>query len=186
VGPTFNLHTLFLDKYSFLGLICDRLVKTYEHKVCGMGSDIIRTKQAFGIIGWREWVCFPELDGLRTKAKIDTGAQTSAIHAWNITPYEKDGEKWVSFELHPVQNSKKNSTKCSARLHDVKDIRSSNGITESRYTIVTEAKIGLHHFPIELTLTNRDAMGYRMLLGRSALHNRFLVDCSHSYIYGSK
>ena len=139
-------------------------------------------KTPFAIIGWCEQVHFPELGGCTIKAKVDTGADTSALHAWKITPFEKDGEDWVSFEVHPNQKTKEGKLQCEARVLTQKDIKSSNGQIESRYTIRTTAIIGQHDYPVDLTLTNRDEMGFRMLLGRKAIKGRFLVDCAHSYI----
>lgn len=136
----------------------------------------------FGIIGRCEWVHFSELEECSIKAKIDTGADTSALHAWKIQPFQKDGQEWVRFEIHPKQKTTEGKKICEAPVLTKKDIKSSNGQIESRFTIRTPAKIGPHKYHIDLTLTNRDEMGFRMLLGRKAIKGRFLVDCAHSFL----
>ncbi len=141
-----------------------------------------KIKAPFAVIGWCEWVHFPALGDVKIKAKTDTGAYTSALHAWHITPFEKEGEDWVSFEIHPLQKSRKESVRCEAKVSEVKTVKSSNGQRQKRYSIRTPINIGPHNYVIDLTLTNRDEMGYRMLLGRAAISGRFLVDCGHSYI----
>ena len=134
------------------------------------------------VVGWREWVSLPELGAVRIKAKIDTGARTSAIHAWKIQPFEKDGETWVRFELHPNQDDNKTRIACEAPVVDSRMIKSSNGQQQRRYVIRTPLRIGLHVWPIELTLTRRDEMGFRMLVGRTALKPGALVNPSKSYL----
>ncbi|WP_291845612.1 ATP-dependent zinc protease [Maricaulis sp.] len=134
------------------------------------------------VVGWREWVGLPELGAVRIKAKIDTGARTSAIHAWKIQPFEKEGENWVRFELHPNQDDNKTRIACEARVVDSRLIKSSNGQEQRRYVIRTSIRIGLHVWPIELTLTRRDEMGFRMLVGRTALKPGALVNPSKSFL----
>ncbi|WP_265570793.1 ATP-dependent zinc protease [Sphingomicrobium nitratireducens] len=137
-------------------------------------------------VGWREWVALPDLGVEAVKAKIDTGARTSAIHAFGVTEHEDEDGALVRFALHPVQRRRLPEVKCQARLRDKRAVRSSNGKSEMRYVIETTARIGNEEFPIELTLTNRDEMGFRMLLGREALKRRFLVDPGRSYLAGKK
>lgn len=139
-------------------------------------------KIPFAIVGWCENVRFPNLGDCTIKAKVDTGAQTSALHAWKIKSFDKDGEQWITFEIHPRQKTKEGKIMCEAKVLTKKDIKSSNGQVESRYTIRTPAIIGQHQYDVDLTLTNRDEMGFRMLLGRKAIKGRFLVDCAHAYI----
>ncbi|WP_323762266.1 ATP-dependent zinc protease [Maricaulis sp.] len=134
------------------------------------------------VIGWREWVCLPDLGGVRVKAKIDTGARTSAIHAWKIQPFEKDGASWVRFELHPNQDDNKTRIACEAAVLESRMIKSSNGQEQRRYVIRTPLRMGPYVWPIELTLTRRDEMGFRMLVGRTALKPGALVNPSKSFL----
>ena len=136
--------------------------------------------------GWREWVSLPDLDIKRIKAKIDTGARTSAIHARHIKPYTRHGRTYVSFCVYPTQRSNKDATWCRALLIDERHVRNSGGEAESRYVIRTTLKMGDDSWPIELTLTQRDNMGFRMLLGRTAVRDRVLVDAGRSYLIGKK
>ena len=140
-----------------------------------------KTKRAKIVIGWREWVALPELDVEQIKVKIDTGARTSAIHAFEISPFERNGARYVRFSLHPMQHRRNPVVRCEAPLVDERIVTSSNGKQEHRYVIETTVKLGETTWPIEMTLTNRDEMGFRMLLGRSALRKRFVVDPGGSY-----
>ena len=142
----------------------------------------MRLKKRPQRIGWREWVGFPELGVDAIKAKIDTGARTSAIHAWNIVEYDLDGSPWASFDLHPVQRNNKMIQSCCAPVCDTRDVRSSNGQTEHRVIIRTLLQMGDERWPIELSLTNRDAMGYRLLLGRTALRKHVRIDPGRSFL----
>jgi len=139
------------------------------------------------VVGWREWVWLPDLlgdPGDAVKAKIDTGARTSAIHAWDVEPLVRDGEDWVRFSLHPRQKDDTHIVVAEARLLDDREVRSSNGEVERRPVVETTLVIGGLRFPIELTLTKRDQMGFRMLLGRTAMNGRLLVDPGTSYRTG--
>lgn len=133
-------------------------------------------------IGWREWVVLPQLGIDHIKAKIDTGARTSALHAWNIKPFERDGEQWVEFQLHPNQRDNRTVVSCAARVTDRRAVRNTGGKQEMRYVITTGVTLGNVSWPIEVTLTNRDKMGFRLLLGRSAVKNRFLINAGASYL----
>ena len=133
------------------------------------------------IIGWREWIGLPGLGIERIKAKIDTGARTAALHAWHIKRFTRDGEPWVRFEVHPVQRNNRTRATCEARLAGVKAVRNSGGDLETRFVIVTEVTLGIQTWPIEVTLTNRDEMGFRILLGRASVRGHFVVDPSTSY-----
>jgi len=138
------------------------------------------------IAGWREWVSLPDLDVHAIKAKLDTGARTSALHAWKIQPFHRDDAAWVRFDLHPAQRSNRYVIACEAPVVSQRTIRSSSGETEERYVIKTSVRLGQHDRIVEVTLTNRDEMGFRMLLGRSAMNRWLMVDPSKSFLQGKK
>ena len=127
-------------------------------------------------------MALPDLGGAVTKAKIDTGARTSAIHAFGIETFERDAAEWARFELHPVQHRREPAVQAEAVIKEFRRIRSSNGQHELRPVIATRIRLGAAEFIADLTLTNRDEMGFRMLLGRSALRRRFLVDTARSFL----
>ncbi len=133
------------------------------------------------IIGWREWVSLPDLNIERIKAKIDTGARTSALHAFDIKPFTNDGEPWIKFHVHPVQRDETTVIRCEARILNRRMITNSGGTREMRYLVKTHLCLGDSVWPIELTLSNRDEMGFRMLIGRTALKGRVIVDPAVSY-----
>lgn len=137
------------------------------------------------VLGWREWVRLPELQIPRIKAKIDTGARTSCLHAFVIDPYKKAGEQWVMFAIHPEQLQTEHSIECHAKVKDRRLVTDSGGHKQQRYVIETTLLIGAHHLVTEMTLTNRDSMRFRMLLGRSAMRGRFLVNPKASYCQGA-
>lgn len=136
------------------------------------------------VIGWREWVELPSLGGATVKAKVDTGARTSTLHAFDIREEERDGEPFVSFSYHPVQRDEERRVQASAPLVDRRTVTASNGQSELRYVVAAEVVIDQEPVAIELTLTRRDAMGFRMLLGRRALRGLFVVDPKRSYRAG--
>lgn len=149
------------------------------------GDGLKRAKRrARPLIGWREWAGFPDLGVSRINAKIDTGAKTSAIHAFRIQEVQVNGAAHVEFYLHPVQRRKRPEIFCSAPVRDKRMVRSSNGQEEMRYVIETKMRLGDHLWKIELTLTNRDAMGFRLLVGRDALRRKFHIDPGASYLLG--
>jgi ribosomal protein S6--L-glutamate ligase len=136
------------------------------------------------ILGSEEWCSFPEL-GLHTiKARVDSGAKTSALHAINIAPFIKNDKNWVKFDINPIQNNLKTVIHCEAPLVDKRIVKSSSGFREQRYVIQSNLKIGEDFWMIEMTLTNRDSMGFRMLLGREAMSGRVLVDPEQKYLLG--
>jgi hypothetical protein len=141
------------------------------------------------ILGWREFVSLPELGIPRLKTKVDTGARTSALHACCVEIIEKLplNQKQVCFIIHPQpKRFPEKSIKCIADLIDIREITDSGGHKESRCVIQTSVVLGTQCWPIEITLTSRDNMRFRMLLGRTALSQRFLVDPTYSYLYSKK
>ncbi|MEZ5166035.1 MAG: ATP-dependent zinc protease [Acidimicrobiales bacterium] len=144
-------------------------------------TDRRRERPAPETIGWREWVRFPDLVPEAVKAKVDTGARTSALHAFRIRGFERDGAEWVRFEVHPVQRSSRGSRVVEAPVVEHRRVRSSNGEVESRPVIRTTVELGGQSWPILVTLTTRDEMGFRVLLGRSAIRRRFVVDVARSF-----
>ena len=137
-------------------------------------------------IGWREWVALPDLRVGAIKAKVDTGARTSALHAYQIETFRRAGGLWVRFELHPIQRSEAMKVTCEARAVDERLVRNSGGGVERRYIIRTLLRLGDSSWPIELALANRDQMGFRMLLGRTALEGRALIEPGRSYLLGTR
>jgi ribosomal protein S6--L-glutamate ligase len=136
------------------------------------------------ILGSEEWCSFPELQIPAIKARVDSGAKTSAMHALNIAPFVKDDLNWVKFDINPIQNNQKTVIHCQALLVDKRIVKSSSGFREQRYVIQTNITVGSDTWPIEVTLTNRDSMGFRMLLGREAMSGRILVDPEEKYLQG--
>lgn len=136
------------------------------------------------LVGWQEWVALPELNLSHIKAKIDTGAKTCALHAYFVEPYEKDGEGWVRFGIHPHQGDLETTQECHARLSDTRNVTDSGGHTEKRYVVATAIVLGGKSYDMEITLTNRDTMQFRMLLGRNLLNYNFWIDPAHSFLQG--
>ena len=141
-------------------------------------KQISRNYKAKTIIGWHEWCRFPKLNLPGIIAKIDTGAKTSSLHAFKIKPFKREGESWVNFDVHPLQRHRYPVINCESRVVDERAVTSSNGTTEHRIVISTSMVLGGRVFPTELTLTNRDEMGFRLLIGRKSLNRRFIVDPS--------
>jgi hypothetical protein len=138
------------------------------------------------VIGWREWVRLPELSDIVTKVKVDTGARSSALHAFDLKRFERNGEEWARFDLHPLQRRVRPSLTVEACIVDERSVTSSSGRSERRPVIVTPITLGSATWPIEITLTRRDEMGFRMLLGRQAIRNRYVVDPGRSFLLGSR
>jgi len=136
------------------------------------------------MLGWREWVALPELKLAKIKAKIDTGARSSALHAFAIEPYRKGGQRWVMFAIHPLQKNCDVAIECHAQVKDRRMVTDSGGHKQRRYVIETQLVLGQSVISAEMTLTNRDTMCFRMLLGRTAMDARFIIDPGASYLQG--
>ena len=136
------------------------------------------------VVGSEEWCSFPGLGVPAIKARVDSGAKTSSMHAFNIQKFRRDGENWVSFEVHPLQNDRRTVIRCERPVIDKRVVKSSSGVSETRYVVGATIKAASETWDIELTLANRDSMGYRMLLGRQAMSGRMLVDPSLSFCLG--
>jgi hypothetical protein len=136
------------------------------------------------MVGWREWTLFPELTDIPIKAKVDTGARTSALHAFYIEPYTVDEKPFVKFLIHPYQKNLDVQVECHAPVVDQRMVSDSGGHKENRYVIERQFVIGGQSFRAELTLTDRDSMLFRLLLGRNVLKNRYAVDSGSSFLLG--
>ncbi|NES66754.1 MAG: ATP-dependent zinc protease [Okeania sp. SIO2D1] len=138
--------------------------------------------QELPIIGWREWIALPEIGITKIKAKIDTGARTSSLHAFDIETFEIDGKPRVKFKINPQQRDTNQTVIAEAELIDERNVRSSSGQAELRPVILTEVNLMQKKWQVELTLTNRELMGFRMLLGRQAVRGIFLINPGKSYL----
>lgn len=136
-------------------------------------------------IGWREWVSLPELGILRIKAKVDTGARTCALHAFDIETFERDEKSWVRFRVLPMQRRRKGGVTVEALLVDQRWVRSSSGKKTLRPVIATTLALAGESWPIEITLVRRDLLGFRMLLGRQAIRSGFVVHPGRSFLAGN-
>jgi ribosomal protein S6--L-glutamate ligase len=136
------------------------------------------------ILGSEEWCVFNELGIPAIKARVDSGAKTSSIQAINTKIVMRNGDEWVQFEVHPLQKNRSITIPCEARLIDKRTVRSSSGVSEERLVVKTPLKLGADIFDIELTLTSRDTMDFRMLLGREALSGRYVVDPGSMLLMG--
>ena len=136
------------------------------------------------IIGWKEWIALPDLGIPAVKAKIDTGARTSALHVFDLKEFEVDGRQMVKFGIHPLQRRRDIIRYGTAPVLEQRRVKDSSGHSEKRFVIQTRAVLGDVSWPIDITLTNRDLMLFRMLLGRKAVENRFLVNPGRPYLTG--
>ena len=136
------------------------------------------------VVGWREWVSLPQAGLDWVKAKIDTGARSSSIHAFDLEVVEVDGQEQVRFSIHPWQKSDDDHVELTLPVLDRREVRSSNGATEQRYAVAMDVTLAGRTITTVMTLSNRDEMGFRMLIGREALERGFLVDSALSYAGG--
>ncbi len=136
------------------------------------------------VLGWREWVTLADWEVAHLKAKVDTGARTSSLHAFDLEWFQQGATPWVRFEIQPWQRSTDDAVVAEAPVVSTRDIKSSSGVVDHRPVVRTTLVIGGHAVDAEITLTRRDEMGFRMLVGREAIRNRFLVDPGVSYLGG--
>ena len=136
------------------------------------------------LIGWEEWCALKKLGLPAIQAKIDTGAKTSALHAFDIEMYHRKDEKWVRFKVHPLANNKIITHLCHARLVDFRRVTNSGGQQEWRYVITTPLTLGRETWDIQITLTDRSPLSFRMLLGREALRGHVMIDPQKSHVTG--
>jgi hypothetical protein len=143
-----------------------------------------RLKPETRAIGWREWLAIPEWGIARIKAKIDTGARTSSIHASTLHFFKRGGTEMVRFRIHPHQRSLRHTVQVEVPIFDKRVVRSSNGEEELRPVVRTHVELHGVCWPLEFTLARRKLMGFRMLLGREAMRGRFIVDPARSFLGG--
>jgi len=143
-----------------------------------------KPKPPMPTIGWREWVGLPDLGIETIKAKVDTGARSSSLHAYDLEKFQRGNEDWVHFKIHPLQRNTRKIVEAEAKILEYRSVRSSSGKAAVRPVIITRISLLGVTWPVELTLANRDEMGFRRLLGREAFRKRFLVDAGKSYYGG--
>lgn len=177
-----NLVRLFILKKVLPTLLFFDSIYFFK-QISGNGIHTIMDNETLHL-GWREWVALPELGIVAIKAKVDTGAKTSALHAVHMGLFAKNNLKMVRFFINPIQRDNVFHMECVAPLKDCRQITNSGGNKEWRYIIETPIAIGKRKWPIEVALTNRHMMHFRMLLGRRALQQGVLINPGRSYING--
>jgi|SRR5664279_3474797 len=152
----------------------------------GDADDAARTpsERSYTLVGWREWVSLPDAEISWIKAKLDTGARTSAIHAFDPVEFDRDGELWVRYAVHPWQRSDEDPVQVESPVLDRREVRSSSGHSEERLVVPMQVGLAQRTITVEVTLSRRDEMGFRLLLGREALRQGFTVDPATSYLTG--
>jgi hypothetical protein len=145
----------------------------------------MKQQEQLQIIGWREYLTLPDLGIAQVKAKIDTGARSSALHAFDVERFSSQGKHMVRFKVHPDQRDTQRTVTAIAELVEQREVRNSGGHAQLRPVIHTTVELNGTRWLIELTLTNRDVMGFRMLLGRQAVRKRFLVDAGRSFLHSA-
>lgn len=139
------------------------------------------------LVGWREWIGLPEIGIPVMQCKVDTGAKTSALHAFKVDSFDRNGQLWVRFSVHIDETDLSKIQVCEAKVIDKRSVTDSGGNISQRFFIETLLEIGESHYPIQVSLTDRDTMKFNMLLGRTALRKgHFIVDPSKSYLQGKK
>lgn len=141
-----------------------------------------KVKRPLLTVGWREWLALPELGIPQIKAKIDSGARTSALHAFHLEPFKKNGKHYIRFKMHPLQRRTDKVVSCIAAVKDIRWVTDSGGHRERRYVVETLLVVGASSWPIEVTLTNRDTMNFRMLLGRTAMRKHLIINPAVSFL----
>ncbi|QIM20582.1 ATP-dependent zinc protease [Phycicoccus sp. HDW14] len=139
---------------------------------------------SYTLAGWREWVSLPGVGVPWVKAKLDTGARSSAIHAFDLEETTREGERWVRFSVHPWQKSDEDAVDVECPVLDTREVRSSSGHSEERLVVALDLTLVGRTLPVEVTLARRDEMGFRMLVGREALRQGYAVDPGASYLGG--
>lgn len=145
---------------------------------------VSRSSHSNTLTGWREWVSLPDLGVDWLKAKIDTGARTSSLHAFDIHEFDREGEAWVRFQVKPWQDSQEDAVVVECPVHDRRAVRSSSGHAQERLVVKFLVRLVDREVLAEVTLSNRDEMGFRMLIGREALRRGYVVDPARSFLGG--
>ena len=141
-----------------------------------------KARRAKPLIGWREWAVLPDVGISRIKVKIDTGAKTSSLHAYDVVVFKRHGREFVKFKVHPLQRNTRRIVECESRLIEWRQVTDSGGKRTLRPVIETRIMLGAREVLAEVTLIARDEMGFRMLIGRQAIKGHWLVDPARSYI----
>lgn len=136
------------------------------------------------VIGACEWVALPDLGIKAVRARVDTGARSCALHASDQQLFRRSGKDWVSFQVHVGFEAQHRAMPCEAQLLDLRQVKNTSGEIEERFTIHTPIVIGSHRWSVEITLTNRERMRYRMLLGRAAMKNHAIVYPARTFLQG--